>query len=445
MCLKYSPLCDTDKSVYLRYLEAAAESFRYGQSPRLPVVGGDFSGFATELGRGNSWCLGDCEGASGVLGRGGQRRLGGGGDGVVVDSVAGCCGGGTRCWVCTAGLVAKEAEKGVGCADGVDDAASHERGLCGDVGSGSDAEVGVKFAGKSGVSATESDRASVPGAFGVRGRAPVAGTLGASGVQAGVSGSDVSEKTLANRLRRQEKKALKKKRQVMGQDWRVKGGARAFPREVDESWVARKKAENVLKEAQAKRQLVLLEAQDIEVLKRRQLARARKQMESDMVAIERAHATLAATDNVPKDGSGFCETVVSGGSVPTLLPGSGSISPDSSASQHEFRMAQKEILDLRKEKEDLEKEFEMYKRCTDLHEGKEVVFTDCSRENSLFVSASVNEKLCERFGRKNLVSVLDKEIMGGACVKVEDSGDCEDYYDGDPERLGRHGLYGSSF
>jgi hypothetical protein len=92
---------------------------------------------------------------------------------------------------------------------------------------------------------------------------------------------------------------------------------------IEEKW----KAENALATLRAEQQLELLKAKDMETEKRARRVRTQKSIEGDMVKIEKLHATLSASDNVP---GGFAETVI-GSSVGC------SISPSSSVSEAEVR------------------------------------------------------------------------------------------------------------
>jgi len=204
---------------------------------------------------------------------------------------------------------------------------------------------------------------------------------------------------------------------------------RAFPPEVDGSWIERKNAENALKAAQAKRQLELLQAQDVEVLKKRQSVQLRAGVERSMVAIEKAHDALKRTGNVPGFVPGHAETVVSeDGTVLTHgVSGSESsgpgtpctISPDSSASQHDFRVAVKkiadqevEIADQRAENAKLTKELQRMGQFRDLEDAREVVFTDngaASLKDA--VAPSVREKI-DALGEYRDVEYI-RDVNGG--------------------------------
>lgn len=163
-------------------------------------------------------------------------------------------------------------------------------------------------------------------------------------------GSVGGPNVLRNRKWRADSKEKKKKRQLAGDDWRKRDVVRAFPEAVDESWVARKNAENKLKEMRALRQIELLQAGDVEDEKKRRRTRVLEQTERSKVNIERAYMSLRAAGNVAGlPGGGSAETVLTGATVegvPGLGPGDGSISPSSSASWQEFRAVQKQNLDL---------------------------------------------------------------------------------------------------
>jgi len=103
--------------------------------------------------------------------------------------------------------------------------------------------------------------------------------------------------------------------------------------------------QNRLAQEKAGRELEVLKAVDLELEKRKNIARVRAATERSMVSIEKAHAVLVATDNVPRDQLDHdVHTVLTDG-VPGLS--SGSISPNSSASMAEYRAMQKENLDLK--------------------------------------------------------------------------------------------------
>jgi len=103
--------------------------------------------------------------------------------------------------------------------------------------------------------------------------------------------------------------------------------------------------QNRLAQEKAERDLEVLKAVDLELEKRKNIAKVRATTERSMVSIEKTHAILAATDNVPRDQVDHdVHTVLTDG-VPGLC--SGSISPNSSASMAEYRAMQKENLDLK--------------------------------------------------------------------------------------------------
>jgi len=109
--------------------------------------------------------------------------------------------------------------------------------------------------------------------------------------------------------------------------------------------------QNKLAQEKAERDLEVLKAVDLELEKRKNIARIRAATERSMVSIEKAHALLVSTDNVPRDQVDHdVHTVLTGG-VPELS--SGSISPNSSASMAEFRELHKKSLDLEKRNSEL--------------------------------------------------------------------------------------------
>jgi len=122
---------------------------------------------------------------------------------------------------------------------------------------------------------------------------------------------------------------------------RVGVRSRALQESLEMKW----KAENELAIAKAQRQKALLDSRDLEQEKKAERTRLQKRVEQDMVAIEKSHASLVATGNVPGvPPVGFAETVVE--SVPGLSSGS-SISPDSSISVSEAHAIYRENQDLK--------------------------------------------------------------------------------------------------
>jgi hypothetical protein len=96
---------------------------------------------------------------------------------------------------------------------------------------------------------------------------------------------------------------------------------------------ARWKAENELAKAKAEQALMVLCARDVEQYVKAEQAKTRMLTEKRLVEIEKAHASLRSSGNVPGLGeAGSVETVVS----------SGSISPNSSVSEAEVRALFKE-------------------------------------------------------------------------------------------------------
>jgi len=224
----------------------------------------------------------------------------------------------------------------------------------------------------------------------------VPGLVGNGGSFSSILGSDekiqveergkervVSEKTLANRKRRQEKKELKKARQagMKRDDWRVReGGSVGFSASVGTKVVVPEKtelrvsleqkwmAENAVAAEKARQELELVKLRDIaKEAKKREVAVTR-QTECNKVAIEQAFGSLKATGNVP----GFCATVVSDATIPSLT--SGSISPNSSVSEAEIRKAVKELEDSRVEIAKLKRRLRD-RDIADLRDGVTVAFS----------------------------------------------------------------------
>jgi len=100
----------------------------------------------------------------------------------------------------------------------------------------------------------------------------------------------------------------------------------------------------------AKRELQVLKDVDVSGETKRYATRVRADIERSMVSIEKTHALLRRTDNLPGESCGFAETVVSGGSI----------SPNSSISEAEVRQVQKDNADLN---ESLEKEKKKMSQC----------------------------------------------------------------------------------
>jgi len=113
----------------------------------------------------------------------------------------------------------------------------------------------------------------------------------------------------------------------------------------------RYRKENELAMVKLAREIEVLKANDVGEEVKRYRTKVSAAIERNMVSMEKTHAMLKATGNVPAiGGGGFAETVVSGNDCPSLSksaesPKDGSISPDSSVSQAEIRMMQKENLD----------------------------------------------------------------------------------------------------
>jgi len=113
--------------------------------------------------------------------------------------------------------------------------------------------------------------------------------------------------------------------------------------------------ENELAAERARRQLEVLKANDIDQEVKRYRTKVSAATEKNMVSIEKTHAMLQATGNVPGAFHGSAETVISG--EPGLTDGS--ISPNSSASMAEFRACQKNLLDSQSEIADLKRKMQL--------------------------------------------------------------------------------------
>jgi len=228
-----------------------------------------------------------------------------------------------------------------------------------------------------------------------------------SGVNEGV----VSERTLENRRRRQVRKERKQAKQagMNRTDWRkadkeyLSGGVSKSSAAVVENTAVDKSelrlslerkwaAENAVAEEKAKQELEIVKRRDVEKEVKKREAAVMKKTECNRVAVEKAFSTLKATGNVP----GFCETVVSNGSVPALS--SGSISPNSSVSEREVRNMIMELERLKVEMERLKAEnarlrmvqgVDRFKR---LEDGETVAF---SADNFSVDCKDIVDEMCE--------------------------------------------------
>jgi len=206
------------------------------------------------------------------------------------------------------------------------------------------------------------------------------------GDEVSVAKEGSSSRPLANRKNRVRTKARGTRNQgkeVKGSDgWTADKGSREdvvssdLRGSLERKWIA----ENELAVLKAQRQLEILKSNDIDGEIRRYRTKISRDTEGNMVKIEKLHATLKATGNVPGcipvDGSGSVETVLSDG-----MPGlsDGSISPNSSASMAEFRACQKKLLDSEERNAQLMKKLEkMSITETDLDMLDKETFTDNS-------------------------------------------------------------------
>jgi len=200
----------------------------------------------------------------------------------------------------------------------------------------------------------------------------------------------VSERTLANRRKRELKK-LRKQRKRAGSvacsgsvgsvcggsvvpEWRrgARGSSAAEGRgffagasaevkgELVRTRAERLAAENALAAYKAERQLRLEKAKDEGQMLKRQETQLLRDVELNRVRIEKAHSTLLATGNVAGErGGGFAQTVVSsssssGGSGGVERSSVGcSISPSSSVTDREVHALMKEVETLRMENAEL--------------------------------------------------------------------------------------------
>jgi len=161
---------------------------------------------------------------------------------------------------------------------------------------------------------------------------------------------EVGANTLRNRATRKLRSERKKQRKGSGFDWRVRGSSE-LNKTLEDKW----KVENELATERARRQLEVLKANDVEQEVKRYRTKVSAATEKNMVSIEKTHAMLSATGNIPGVFHGSAETVVSG--EPGLTDGS--ISPNSSASMAEFRACQKSLLDSQSENADLKRKMQL--------------------------------------------------------------------------------------
>jgi len=204
-----------------------------------------------------------------------------------------------------------------------------------------------------------------------------------------LSGGVVSERTLANRRKRELKKLRKQRKRASSvvrpelvgpvcgggavPEWRREAGpvvgrgffsgASAEVRgELVRTRAERLAAENALATYKAERQLRLEKAKDEGQMLKRQETQLLRDVELNRVRIEKAHSTLLATGNVAGErGGGFAQTVVSSSSSSGGSGGVGrssvgcSISPSSSVTDREVRAVMQECESLRLEVAELKK------------------------------------------------------------------------------------------
>jgi len=382
MSAVYSPLCNTDKSAYFAYLISIITD--NGSASRKI---GSFGGFASDEGcsSGRDYVgksLGLVAALSGVEGSERASSVG-----LLVDTLRldGARGGSFSVDGKEFGIVGS-ADGSVGGVSG-----GHGGGYGDEFASGDATFSGVavkedQALGESGVGVSDEMLAGEVKCQGDEGTAQRASGAGVS-VPVLVSGAAaVSEKTLANRQRRRQKKELKKARQVgmKRDDWRARESGKVSSSSVgltspgvghavektelrvslEQKWMA----QNAVAMEKAKQELELIKLRDIaKEAKKREVAVTR-QTECNKVAIEQAFGSLKATGNVP----GFCATVVSDATTPSLT--SGSISPNSSVSEAEIRKAVKELEDSRVEIAKLKRRLRD-RDIADLRDGVTVAFS----------------------------------------------------------------------
>jgi len=397
MCVTYSPICDTDSRVYSEYLTAVKAC--YGSLTRLQLGGGGGCAFVSRVGLGSGKLL-EC--GAGACSGSGVSRLECACDSGVVRSVGTGEERGSREWDGAQRVVEKAVESDC------------ERGGCDDAVDG--AQLGVRGVECTGSVGEEGGVSSPPPFFSpTSGVEPVV-----RGPRGGVSyGRGCNyERNLERRLRLKRKKKLSSSSSSSPSSFSASSSPLATP--VRSSLEAKWIAENELGAARAKQQLELLCARDVSALKKKESVALRRQTERAMVDIEKAHMSLKATGNVPGFVPGFVEGTVVGSEPPVLAPSlsTGSISPDSSASQSEFRAAQLRILDLEAENARLKREVGLER----VAGGGEAKFSLNSRSE---LNVSVLEDLDKRCGEGCYNLVFDRyervANVDGAVIYPEDS------------------------
>jgi len=290
-------------------------------------------------------------------------------------------GAGLSAGVCRERQFCAESVGGGACKEGVvsgGGVAAVGRDECGGV---SDESVGVCGTGCGAVKGS-----GFPSAVGSASFSSLSGSVSPVG-----SPGAVSERTLANRRKRELKK-LRKQRKRAGSvacsgsvglvsggsvvpEWRrgargssavegrgfFSGASAEVKGELVRTRAERLAAENALAAYKAERQLRLEKAKDEGQMLKRQETQLLRDVELNRVRIEKAHSTLLATGNVAGErGGGFAQTVVSSSSSPS--GGSGgverssvgcSISPSSSVTDREVHALMKEVETLRMENAEL--------------------------------------------------------------------------------------------
>jgi len=345
LIVQYSPLCDSDSAAYLKYLQVVQDGVSKGQ--------GVYTGYGDgDAGRFLEW-RGPC--AVGGCGRSSQCV------GIPRMESRGSWEVGRKCLEDGVGGIIGEAEsvggsmvgKGGECSSSADVNGGHEFGdsVCGDV-----TADGCLFQSRPG---ERSGGGRVPSGEFVKG--DVGSGLESSTEFPVLDGEVVfgpRTRTEHNRERRVKARA-RKLRKKASLDWNVDKDERlenfrknprgvqvtAESMELRKSLEAKWKAENELAMLKAQRQVQVLKANDVDGEIRRYRTNVVKQTERNMVQIEKVHGQLRSSGNVSDDMESRVQTVLD---PPSLT--SASISPDSSASQAEFRAAQKKILDLEAER-----------------------------------------------------------------------------------------------
>lgn len=137
------------------------------------------------------------------------------------------------------------------------------------------------------------------------------------------------------------------------------------------------------KKRQLQRRAELFDAQDVSKLKKMQETQVMRRTETNKVAVEKAFGSLASSGNVPSLVGGHAVTIKSG-----------SISPNSSASEAEVRALQKDNLDTKKKNDELVRRLQQLQMRVsegDLVGAKAVCDTDCGAMYAQSAGVTIGE------------------------------------------------------